>query len=128
VCVASVAEDLGAMAGERDRLEHPLGHRIVVPEDLADSQSAGTLLSRCGCGHAARLRAPHSRVRLRRNRIDVVADSDSRDARPHGSHVGKSVGTFTARVIVSKDPHLQAFYDAGGGTRTPDTRIMIPLL
>ncbi len=24
-----------------------------------------------------------------------------------------------------KDPHLQAFCDAGGGTRTPDTRIMI---
>jgi hypothetical protein len=31
-------------------------------------------------------------------------------------------------VIRSKRLHLQAFCDAGGGTRTPDTRIMIPLL
>jgi hypothetical protein len=28
----------------------------------------------------------------------------------------------------SKSAYLQAFLDAGGGTRTPDTRIMIPLL
>jgi hypothetical protein len=27
-----------------------------------------------------------------------------------------------------KSPAVQGFYDAGGGTRTPDTRIMIPLL
>jgi hypothetical protein len=41
---------------------------------------------------------------------------------------GKSLGKSTAPVIVSKRRDFQAFSDAGGGTRTPDTRIMIPLL
>jgi hypothetical protein len=29
---------------------------------------------------------------------------------------------------IPKGAHMQGFLDAGGGTRTPDTRIMIPLL
>jgi hypothetical protein len=34
-----------------------------------------------------------------------------------------------ARTIRNdKSPAMQGFSDAGGGTRTPDTRIMIPLL
>jgi hypothetical protein len=27
-----------------------------------------------------------------------------------------------------ESPAMQGYFDAGGGTRTPDTRIMIPLL
>jgi hypothetical protein len=39
--------------------------------------------------------------------------------------MGKSLGKSNVPVIRSKRLHLQAFCDAGGGTRTPDTRIMI---
>jgi hypothetical protein len=31
-------------------------------------------------------------------------------------------------LAAAKDSHLQDLSDARGGTRTPDTRIMIPLL
>jgi hypothetical protein len=44
---------------------------------------------------------------------------------PFRRPIGKSLGKSTAAVILCKPSHLQAFRDAGGGTRTPDTRIMI---
>ena len=44
---------------------------------------------------------------------------------------GVALGYFRPQFIMpvnAKEPDLQALSDAGGGTRTPDTRIMIPLL
>jgi integrase len=37
-------------------------------------------------------------------------------------------GTPAVQAFPLTDVNLQAKFDAGGGTRTPDTRIMIPLL
>jgi len=45
--------------------------------------------------------------------------------------LGTNLGTkFDSRRTSLNDesPAMQGFSDAGGGTRTPDTRIMIPLL
>jgi hypothetical protein len=44
---------------------------------------------------------------------------------PYTRLTGKSLGKYAIPVILSKQLHLQVIRDAGGGTRTPDTGIMI---
>jgi hypothetical protein len=43
-----------------------------------------------------------------------------------GTHLGHK--TQIVPLDTTKKANFQDFPDAGGGTRTPDTRIMIPLL
>ena len=55
---------------------------------------------------------------------DTIPPDGSGSFRDHFVEMGDQMKTWNDRKTIV----FQGFRDAGGGTRTPDTRIMIPLL
>ncbi len=68
-----------------------------------------------------------TRVGVATRRLGTTPDDSKRRRNTHSrGHFG-AIPPICPIGDNPKGMHLQAFLDAGGGTRTPDTRIMIPL-
>jgi hypothetical protein len=127
VGVAEQASERAALFGEQTRgaVPSPRSHRerSWAPEGRRTPRPASAAQSRELPGS---LEWPLSARRS--SRVQVCPCVRTPWPMPVRRPVGKSLGKSNVPVIRSKRLHLQAFCDAGGGTRTPDTRIMIPLL
>jgi hypothetical protein len=77
---------------------------------------------------------PRSRLRAHRSRRSTSDDYQHRQLVKASELIATGVLRPRATVVLdgvpashrqTRTPHLRGFFDAGGGTRTPDTRIMI---